>query len=411
MSRVAQGVLLVVVLAATGIGFAYLYGLRIEKGDIFPAYSSLRSDPLGTRALYDSLGALPGIRVDRRFQVLDDLAAQPPRTIIIAGMAAPQWGSLSTKEFAALDAAVRQGSRLVIALRADFAGDRVDAAPDNEDQDEVRPPPPKEDKATNVDTTPHPGAKSERGKRDLETAGGEAPETSADLKHLWGIDLLKLRRVNYDRGAVLDPAAPHGLPQKLRWKSDSYFAVEKGANWRVVYKALGKPVILETDYGRGSIVVAGDAYLLSNEGLLNDRSPRLLSWLVGPHARVEFDESHLGVIEEVGVAALARRYGLVYAAGTLLLLAALFIWRQTSLFVPIRNDAPEAMLDCSHTAALEALLLRSVPPAGLIEACSAEWRATAPQSTLPRLEAALGPARPGDVPAAYNAAVRALRRR
>jgi hypothetical protein len=346
---------------------------------------------------------------------MEDLPSSPPRTIIVAGMGAEDWGDVTSKEFASIDGAVRSGSRLVLALRADFADAKntnpLGADNGDEDEDENRVLPEKA-KPKKADAAPHHDTAVPHGaRRGLEVGDGEKPEPTADLKRLWGIDLLKLGRVNYDKGAVLDPAAPRDLPQKLRWKSDSYFSVEPGASWRVIYRALGKPVVLETQYGRGSIVVMGDAYLLSNEGLLNDRSTHLLSWIIGPDARVEFDESHLGIMEEVGVAALARRYGLMYAAGTLLLVAALFIWRQTALFVPPPGEVSDAALDCSHTAALEALLLRSVPPADLIGACASEWRATAPSASLPRLEAVLGPNAGVRAPEAYNAAVRALRRK
>jgi hypothetical protein len=418
MSRFSQNILFIAALAATGFGFASLYRLRIEKGDVFPAYSSLRADPLGTRALYDSLADLPDVRVERGFQPIENLPSAPPRTIILAGMRAADWKDVTDKEFAAIDSAVRGGSRLVLALQADFveAKDANIRGTDDEDEDEAAPKKAEKPKPKKADTDPPndtkaPAAPHRALRRELEVSGGEKPEPTADLKRLWGIDLLKLGRVNYDKGAVIDPSAPRDLPQKLRWKSDSYFGVEAGTSWRVIYRALGKPVVLETEYGRGSIVVAGDAYLLSNEGLLNDRAPRLLSWLIGPNSRVEFDESHLGVMEDVGVAALARRYGLTYAALTLFLLAALFIWRRTALFVPPSAEVAEATLDCSHTAALEALLLRSVPPADLIGACATEWRATAPTASLARLDGALGAGVRGHSAEAYNAAVRALRRK
>jgi hypothetical protein len=409
MSRFSQNLLFAGVLVLVGSGFAYLYSLRIERGDVFPAYSSLRSDPLGTRALYDSLEALPGIRIDRRFQPLKDLAAGTPRTILVAGMSPSQWMGLSGKEFAALDGAVRNGSRLVLALQADFVGDtRPPLDGDDDDEDLPKKAEPSKVKKTAVpprDTPlarPHPS---------LVIAGSGDGDVPMDLKRLWGIDLQKLARINYARGAVLEPSSPRDLPPKLRWESDSYFNVSTGAPWKVIYRALGKPVILEAQFGRGTIVVAADSYLVSNEGLLNDRSTHLLSWLIGPNDRVEFDESHLGVIEDVGVAALGRRYGLAYAAGTLLLLAVLFIWRRTALFVPPPDEAPGTALDCSHTAALEALLLRSVPPGELISACASEWRATAPPASKSRLEAAVGAFGRNQNPDAYNAAVRALKRK
>jgi hypothetical protein len=421
MSRFAQNALLIALLASTALGFAYLYGLRIETGDVFPAYSSLRADPLGTRAFYDSLAEIPGVRVDRRFQPMEDLSGAPQRTIIVAGLSAANWGTMSSKEYAAIDSEVRGGSRLVLALQADFADAKKENVGDDEDTGTAHPQksekPEKEDKidtATpkDLEAAPHREYGPTHGpRRELEGTGEEKPEAKADLKHLWGISLLKVGRLNYDKGAVLDPTAPRDLPRKLKWKSDSYFGVEPGASWRVIYVALGKPVVLETQYGLGSIVVAGDAYLFSNEALLKDRWPRLLSWMVGPNTRVVFDESHLGVIEDVGVAALARRYGLMYAAGTLVLLAGLFIWRQTALFVPPPAEGAAEPLDCSHTAALEALLLRSVAPADLIKACASEWRATAAPASFSRLPAAVGTLNRRDAPGAYNAAVRALRRK
>ena len=69
-------------------GLAVLFRLRLAQGDVFPAYSSLRSDPLGTRALHDALAQLPGVRVDRQFKLISELEAAPARTIVMAGLPA-----------------------------------------------------------------------------------------------------------------------------------------------------------------------------------------------------------------------------------------------------------------------------------------------------------------------------------
>ncbi len=37
-------------------GLIQLILLRFESGDVYPPYSSLRADPLGCKALYESLG-------------------------------------------------------------------------------------------------------------------------------------------------------------------------------------------------------------------------------------------------------------------------------------------------------------------------------------------------------------------
>ena len=44
------GILLVL---ALGYGLLHLFALRFAQGDVYPPYSSLRSDPLGKKALYE----------------------------------------------------------------------------------------------------------------------------------------------------------------------------------------------------------------------------------------------------------------------------------------------------------------------------------------------------------------------
>ena len=67
---VVFAIVLAVVFAA---GLTQLFLLRFESGDVYPAYSSLRSDPSGTRALFESLALLPGIEVSRYTRPLSNL--------------------------------------------------------------------------------------------------------------------------------------------------------------------------------------------------------------------------------------------------------------------------------------------------------------------------------------------------
>jgi hypothetical protein len=379
--------MLVAVLAATAMGIAALFRLRLGRGDIFPEYSSLRSDPLGTRAFCDALSELPELSVERQFQPLESITAGVPRTVIVAGLLPEHWRHLPKKEFSALDRAAHGGSRVVLLLRSEFGPvEREDGADESSGD---RPDGPAAEK-------PKAAAK---------------PAETADLKRLWGVDLATRVQMDNEKDAVLEPHAPQGLPPALRWHSGAYFKIEGGADWRVVYRDMGRPVLMERRIGRGSIVVGTDAYFLSNEALLTDRATRLLSWIVGPNTRVDFDESHLGVVDGVGVARLARRYGLEWAFATFFLLALLFVWRSMTLFVPPSQEVSEVSLSFSPTAALEALLLRSVPQEDLFAVCLSEWRRTARAPDSPQLKAALGPAEGIPAETAYNATVQALRRK
>ena len=63
-----------------GFGIVRLIGLRLEKGDIYPAYSTLRADPLGSKALFDALESIEGREVRRNFRPLRELRPAAPVT-------------------------------------------------------------------------------------------------------------------------------------------------------------------------------------------------------------------------------------------------------------------------------------------------------------------------------------------
>lgn len=62
---------LLAVTAAFLYGLAHLFALRFERGDIYPEYSSLRADPPGAKALYESLDQFLSVR--RNYQPLTRL--------------------------------------------------------------------------------------------------------------------------------------------------------------------------------------------------------------------------------------------------------------------------------------------------------------------------------------------------
>lgn len=388
MRRAAENVLLVAVVVATAAGFLALYRLRIRQGDVYPAYSSFRADPLGTRALFESLQEIPGVRVERNFTPLDQLLGASPRTTLLAGLPGREWLAMPRREYLALDENIRAGSRLVVAFHEGL-GLPAPAKPVSKPE---APPAPKD-------------AGGPEGRDDEDEALPEAP---ADLKARWGIEPHTRGTVTGSAGARREPGAAPGLPDRLAWGGALYFAPVEGSPWEVVYRAGGRPVIVERALGRGTLVLMADSYLLSNEALTYSRAPALLSWLVGSSPRVEFDESHLGGTEEGGVAKLARRYGLTGAAATLFLLALLYVWRTGAVFVPPFEEPAAAALECNHTSSLEALLVRAIAPGDLMAACLAHWRPTASAAEARRVGAASpgGPALP-----AYNAAARALGRR
>ena len=87
----------------------------LETGEVYPPYSSLRSDPLGAKALYESLAALPDITVERFYKSRPVL--ENPRTaLFVLGVDPVGWSGVEQKMLEEYEALVRKGGRLVIAF-------------------------------------------------------------------------------------------------------------------------------------------------------------------------------------------------------------------------------------------------------------------------------------------------------
>ena len=85
----------------------------LETGDVYPAFSSLRSDPMGTRALYESLAETPGITVERLYKERTELSGSND-VMFVLGVDPVSWSGLKAKELEAYEKLVANGGRLVI---------------------------------------------------------------------------------------------------------------------------------------------------------------------------------------------------------------------------------------------------------------------------------------------------------
>src|SRR6185503_2193279 len=155
------------------------------------------------------------------------------------------------------------------------------------------------------------------------------------------------------------------------------------------------------------LLLLADGYVLSNEALLFDPRQETVAFLIGPARTIVFDESHHGVVERPGIAALFGRYHLRGAIAILALLFALWIWWAGTPLVPAAATGAGAASRAGReaSAGLVSLLRRGVPPKSLMAACVEEWRkAFAP--SRPAAAEALGrlPAEGTDLPAIYRRA-------
>lgn len=371
MSRMpkAWNFILLVIIAGFLFGVVHLFLLRFEAGDSYPPYSSVRADPLGSKMLYESLGSLEGMTVSRNYQSLSKLGQHSNATLFLFGMPSFSLNGTRKEDVLAMESFVLGGGRLVLLLYPD----KPKAVPSK---------PKQKSGATEKEGV------GERG-REKETDGNDPKKKQNDrcdagyiaLTERWKIGMsLEELPADADRHrtmvAVPTPKV-QALTQPVSWHSSLWFE-GLGPDWRTLYERDGKSVLIERAYGKGTVVLASDSYFVSNEAMVKERRPELLVWLVGPNSAVIFDETHFGVQESLGVAALGRKYRLHGLFSGLLLLSVLFIWKNSVGLVPPGEGHPEkgigARTGKDYLSGLAGLLRRTVPRNGIFAVCVEEWK-------------------------------------
>lgn len=439
---------LAAIFALFGLGIVELFQLRFEHGDVYPPYSTLRNDPLGSAAFYEALASQSGLRVERSLRALDRLGQGPvslfgrppavgtapavPLTFFYLGADPYEWPFLMERRAVdRLEEILRGGGRVVFTFKpgkTPLTADRL-----NHNRDE----------AAGVTPSPFPAPSATPGHKPPSRELRQREESRrADLLERWGLDFRRTepspsvptpspapapRRGNVfsfphpSPGPTPTPTpAPVAIGQaqtarpvpgtsfadvgEAPWHTALDFRVDapaaREAGWRSLYERDGKPVVVARSFGPagGEIFLVSDSYFLSNEALRAEPRPALLAALVGNGRHLIFDESHQGVEESPGLMTLARRYGLQGALGAVGLLVALFIWRNVASLVPPPAPSADAQAAASMVTGRESavgflnLVKRGVPPRELLATCLTRWQAGASRrppdaGTVARLQA------------------------
>jgi hypothetical protein len=365
-------------LACAGLlaaGIVELFELRFTAGDVYPPYSSLRADPLGTMALYESLGKLPGVSVWRDVSAANELPDEPATAYLHLAADPGEWDWLPDDLATEVRHFLARGGRLVITYYPQNQPLSYFERPEADETNDTsaRPEP-------NADTNAAPTMRPERRLKPGGIKSGES-DSRVSLNDEWdfheGFRALETDGDNY-APAMVQRKCSLALPATLAWHSGMIFT-NCGEAWRTIYARSNDPVVIERHFGKGSVVIASDSYLVSNEAMLKDRHADLLAWLIGANQNIVFDEAHLGIVESPGVAGLMRKYHLQGLAAGLLLLAGLFIWKNaTSLVPPHADEAGEDFVAGKDAAAgFVNLLRRNIPRRDVFAVCFAEWKKSA----------------------------------
>jgi hypothetical protein len=365
-AKALRAIIFVVIVSGFVLGVLKLFLLRFESGDVYPAYSSLRSDPLGSRALYRSLENINDARVSRNYLALQNLEFNENSALFYIGSVVFDSESVSADWFKVFGRLTNSGGRLVMSFLP------LDKKPANWRMSGCVQPKEKTEDDENLQERPVP-------------LSSDPPSSCVALQEKWGLEFAfadtlpdKATRVGED----LSGGRLQDLPREISWHTALYFDAPD-ENWRVVYAAEGRPVVVERPYGRGSLVLLADSFLLSNEALRSERHPELLVWLLGESANIVFDETHFGILKHPGVLSLVKKYRFHWFIFAVAVLAILFVWKNSVYFVPPPEKHPaqpaeDFISDRDAAQGLISLLRRNIPVSQLLPACAREWECTMP---------------------------------
>ncbi|MEZ0390401.1 MAG: hypothetical protein ACAI34_25200, partial [Verrucomicrobium sp.] len=113
---------LIVLVLVAAWAFSNIMGRRYSGGEVYPPYSSLRSDPLGTRALLESLDRVEGITGVRNFRGLEKLEGGSAQALMLFHLRPDSMSGRNGLNGKDIQAFAARGGRVVITLDGQVTG-------------------------------------------------------------------------------------------------------------------------------------------------------------------------------------------------------------------------------------------------------------------------------------------------
>jgi len=366
MYKIIYKFIFLAIIAVFLTGIMELFSLRFQRGDVYPPYSSLRSDPLGTKVLFKSLDNLGSLSVKRNYRSFTRLEGNSDSILLYLGAGREDFQFRDKEFFQSLDQYAIQGGRLVISfLPIQLKHSSGEAKAVKKEKKLKVPDPDEDEKERNfVSLEKHWGiVLNDEGLRSKDSD----PKNSVELV---------AKKVMQTQGRL--DILQGNLPPSFAWHSTASFHCLNNS-WHVLYTANEKPVMVEKALGRGSILLMTDPYFFSNESLLKDRQLLLLSAIFQSRKEVIFDEYHLGVINQHGVIDLIVGYRLHFFILSLFFIFMLLVWKNSSaLSRNVLNNAPERLIESKkdYLEGLVSLLRKNIPVKDILNVCIEEWYKT-----------------------------------
>ncbi|MCD4819215.1 MAG: hypothetical protein K8S23_11045 [Candidatus Cloacimonetes bacterium] len=350
--------LLVIIIVGFFWGIYQLFSYRFQKGDVFPEYSTLRSDEQGCKAYYETLKLLEKVEVEKNFIPINQLREYHNTTFIFAGLTYNQIQSFDYYKEQTFQNILKNNNIMVLLLNPEIYFTFIDSLSaiidstinKNEDKYKFSENLGFEILSSKIDSLSRNSAKQ----------NSESKEHNREIEKTAFIPGIE--------------SGDDNLPKKIKWESKLYLKVNE--DWKIKYKNMDNPVICELKKDDYSVIIATDSYFLKNTTLRDERETEFLLWLTGSNTKIIIDESHFGMANKHGVSYLLKKYRLFYSVLVLIVLALLFIWKNMYSFLPKTSkfsDNEEKQVIFVESGTVE-LLRQNLTPQQLLPICLDEWK-------------------------------------
>ena len=325
----------------TGLGD--LLAKRYRMGDVFPPYSTRRSDPKGCKALFRSLRQLQDLRVERNVHPWSQRDNPEDATVLVAGIT-PKWSLPWMKQnLKRIDDIARGGNTVVLCFAPYTANSK---APWSRRARQATPPPLVKSEKNEDDIEAgekpletYPGTQ-EDGKSSSESNIEEEGEKDFEsMQRAWKATTVEALKDGH-KTAVVEPGVwPELAEREIPWLSN--LGLMMGSNNMVRVRCDNAAVLLERKVGQGRMFICADSYFLSNEAMLLHPSAGFVCQLLGQHPTLIIDETQLGAAANTGLLAIMKRFGMLGLLVGGLMVLGLWLWRQLFPLVPIEQRLPD----------------------------------------------------------------------
>jgi hypothetical protein len=336
LGNMRKSVILIIIFLLFFAGTFFIFQSRLRKGEAFPDYSTLKADPLGTLALFESLQKTPDLTVTRNYSSTS-IVNISNSTIFFIGVQ-PYVFNMEGSLTSHIDSLLKNGNRVIVSF--------------------LDPP---------------------------FYSLSNFPSDSLNKSKLSFLHSIKFKKSCSDTSNV---RAADAFFKNIKWPGG--LNLQADSTWETIVFRDSFMLLGEKKVHSGALVALHDGYNLSNQGLrdnlkTNGSNP-LIPYLIGNNTTIIFDESHHGFVKRNSISAILQKAGFTPVIVFLCMWFLLLIWYIQGITIRIQPAWISDNQSSETPDSLQLILSSRISAKNILQICKDEWQKCFPAVRLSETE-------------------------